>query len=180
MRITLEADDAAEFLAIVEGVINGLLLREKPERLLLIKIDNWFGSNCLSFSGKALGAIGVWSRTLTVPPFVPNRVIHQKQYLAPTYKEISAGEPLHRSVPSATAMARKVSEVAPGAGLIWYSGKSKERGRGCLMSYVPQGDQYWSWYVGWANRQGWKIDKAVRIEPAEIENLGKLCSDVLQ
>jgi hypothetical protein len=38
----------------------------------VVKIDNWFGKRWLGFSGKALGALGVRKKKLTLPPFHPH------------------------------------------------------------------------------------------------------------
>ena len=88
MQITPEQDDAPDFVFAVERLTEGLLLRDKPRSIILIKIDNWFGSRWLAFSGKVMGAFGFRSNTLTVPPFVPNRVISQGRFAAPLYGEL--------------------------------------------------------------------------------------------
>ena len=46
----------------VERAVNGVFRRHSPETGVLVKINNWFGSNWLGFSGKALGAVGVWNK----------------------------------------------------------------------------------------------------------------------
>lgn len=102
---------------------------------MLIKIDNWFGFEMAFISGKTFGALGVWKRTLTVPPFVPNRVISQRRFAAPLYNEMDAGKPLHLNVCSSAALNRKVSDTAPGAVLIWAGGGSKSSGQGGVMAY---------------------------------------------
>ncbi len=80
MRITPESDDAPDFVRHVERVVNGIIRLLAPESVVLIKIDNFFGSKWLGLSGKALGAIGVWhnpsydaANIVRLPPFVPNR-----------------------------------------------------------------------------------------------------------
>src|ERR1035441_403754 len=60
MKITPEIDDSPDFVRQVEQVVNGVICLHAPETLVLIKIDNYFGSKWLGFSGKALGALGVW------------------------------------------------------------------------------------------------------------------------
>lgn len=74
MQIIPEQDDAHDFVALVEQSVNGILRQNAPLSLVLIKVDNWFGPMWLGFSGKILGAIGVWQPKLTIPPFVPNRI----------------------------------------------------------------------------------------------------------
>jgi hypothetical protein len=171
MQITPEFEDDPAFVAIVERVVDGLLQRDTPPSLVLVKIDNWFGPKWLSFSGKALGAIAVWKATLTIPPFVPNRVVYQKRYAAPTYQEVDSGKPLHSEIPAGAAITRRASEVAPGAALVWYSGNSRETGRGSVMAYVPEAQSYWSWYADWACHPSWHIAKAIGIKPGDLQNL---------
>jgi hypothetical protein len=60
MRIPPQIDDAPDFVGQVEQVANGIIRLHAPEYFVLIKIDNFFSSKWLGFSGKALGAIGVW------------------------------------------------------------------------------------------------------------------------
>jgi len=171
MQIQPERDDAPEFVVTVERVVRGLLRRNSPPNLLLFKIDNWFGPKWLSFSGKVLGAISVWKEPVTVPPFVPNRVIYQRRFTGPAYDEVDSGELLHKAIPSAAAVTRKVSEFAPGTALVWYSGNSQDTLRGSIMAYVPEGETYWSWYAGWAKGELWHVVKAVGIRPQDLSAL---------
>ena len=96
MKMTPEFDDAPDFIGHVEQVVNGVVRRHLPETLVLIKINNWFGSKWLGFSGKALGALGVWNKprnepadNIRIPPFVPSRVVSQRSFAAPTYEEVA-------------------------------------------------------------------------------------------
>jgi hypothetical protein len=57
MKIMPAFDDAPDFVKQVEQVVNGIIHRHSPEIVVLPKIDNWFGSNWLGFSGKLLGAL---------------------------------------------------------------------------------------------------------------------------
>jgi hypothetical protein len=60
MRILPQQDDVPSFVEQIERAVQGVLIRYEPASLIPIEIDNWFGSKWLSFSGKSLGAIGVW------------------------------------------------------------------------------------------------------------------------
>lgn len=70
MKIEPDQDDACEFIAEVQVLAQGLLLTYAPPVVIVIKIKNWFGARWLNFSGKALGALGIWKTRLTIPPFV--------------------------------------------------------------------------------------------------------------
>jgi hypothetical protein len=170
MRITREQDDALDFVSAVERLADGLLRRDKPQSIVVTKIDNWFGSRWFAFSGKVMGAFGLQSRhTLTVPPFVPNRVVCQRRFAAPLYDEVDGGKPLHLQIPSSVAMTRKVADIAPGAILLWYSGRSESSGRGSIMAYGPAEEgAYWSWYAGWASGKPWKVVETIGVKPQDL------------
>src|SRR5271165_6072784 len=144
LRIAAEPDDAADFVSIVERIILGIVAGHSPDTLVVIKIDNWFGSKWLGFSGKMLGALGVWNKPynqppdgLRIPPFVPNRVVSQRRFSAPDYAEVDSGKPIHAQVESTVALLRKAAAVAPNTALAWYSGNSHAAGRGAVMAYIP-------------------------------------------
>jgi hypothetical protein len=171
MRIMPDSNDADDFVAIVSQITNGLLDRNAPSSLILIKVNNWFGFKWRNFSGKGLGVVPVWKRYLTVPPFVPSRIISQRRFAAPRYEEIASGDPVHLRVPSREAMKRSIAEVAPGAVVVWYSGNSKSSGRGSLMAYLPVKDSYSSWYAAWSHRERWKLEKTQGIKREDLPGI---------
>lgn len=178
MKMTPEFDDAPGFIGHVEQVVNGVVRRHLPETLVLIKINHWFGSNWLGFSGKALGAIGVWhnpsyhpANIVRIPPFVPNRVVSQRRFSAPTYEEIDCGKPIHRRMPSRLALNRTVATAAPKSALIWYSGESKVTGRGAVMAYVPADEFYWLWYAAFETGESWSVTETLDIKRQDLSKL---------
>jgi hypothetical protein len=173
MEIAPQCDDDPEFVRQAVLAVNGILRRHTPAALVVIKIDNWFGWKWLGFSGKALGAIGVWripsdrrpESQLRVPPFVPERVVSQRRFTGPSFEEIDPGKPVHLQVPSGSALRRKVTIEEPKTALAWYSGNSKENGRGALMVYVPVGASHWPWYVELQREEPWHVSDAWRVRP---------------
>src|SRR5262245_40999643 len=107
IQIQLEPGDAEGFVAQVELLANGIVNHHRVPELFLIKIDNWFGPKWLNFCGQWLGAVGVWKRPVSIPPFVPNRVLWQRQLCAPEYVDCDPAFELHLAMPSAEAMQRK-------------------------------------------------------------------------
>ena len=187
MRVTPDTDDAPDFVRQVEQVANGVIRLHAPETLVLIKIDNFFGSKWLGFSGKALGAIGVWfnpsynpANIVRIPPFVPNRVVSQRRFSAPAYEEIDCGKPIHKRIPSRIALNRTVATVAPKSALVWYRGESKVTGRGAVMAYVPAGDSYWPWYAALETGESWSVTEALDIKRGDLASLMKQGSDAIQ
>jgi len=173
MTISLAPDDAPAFIEEVRTLVAGLLRTYAPPSLLVVKIDNFFGRRWLRFSGKLLGAVGMWKKDLTVPPFVPNRVVSQKAFVGPNYDEASFAKPIHIKAESKDALRRYVADVAPGALIVWYSGNSSGSGQGALMAYVPTADDYWPIYVRWENRDLWRVVEALEITAQEVERMGR-------
>jgi hypothetical protein len=187
MKIRPEFDDAPDFITRVQQAVNGVLRRHEPETLVLVKIDNWFGSNWLGFSGKALGAVGVWDKpynrpadNIKIPPFVPNRVVSQRRFARPSYEEIDGGKPIHTQIPSDLALTRKANTAVPEAALVWYSGNSKATGRGSVMAYVPVGGSYWPWYAGLLAGEPWRITETWDIKREDLSHLMQQGSGEIQ
>ena len=186
MRITPNIDDAPEFVMQVEQVANGVIRLHAPETLVLIKIDNFFGSKWLGFSGKALGAIAVWHNPsynpltiVRIPPFVPNRVVSQRRFSASAYEEVDCGEPIHKRMPSRVALNRTVATAAPKSALLWYSGESQVNGRGAVMAYGPAGDSYWLWYAALETGESWSVAETLDIKRDDFARLIEHGSDAV-
>ena len=71
---------ASRYLDWVEAAVVGVEEAIKTDQAFLVKIDNWFGKRWLGFSGKALGALGVRKEKLTLPPFIPSRLVSQRRF----------------------------------------------------------------------------------------------------
>jgi len=177
MKITLQFDDATDFIRHVEHAVNGIFRRHSPETGVLVKINDYFGSNWLGFSGKALGARGVWYKphnqpadNIRIPPFVPRRVVSQRRFAAPTYEEVASGKPIHIRVPSNLALLRKAA-TEPRTALVWYSGNSRTAGRDAIMAYVPIGNSYWPWYAALETGDAWRITETRDIKREDLSEL---------
>jgi hypothetical protein len=187
MKILPDIDDAPDFIRQVEHLVNGLLRRHAPSSLVLVKIDNWFGSRWLGFAGKTLGALGVWSKpyklpadNITIPPFVPSRVVSQRRFASPTYEEIDNGKPIHKRMRSSVALLRKASTAVPKAALIWYSGNSKTAGRGAVMAYIPVDGSYWPWYAALKIGEPWCLTETWDIKREDLLGLIRQESENIQ
>jgi hypothetical protein len=73
--------DNSPFTDLVARIVGGAAAIYKPDDLRIFMIDGRFDYKWLRFSGKAIGAVGVWNSLTTVPPFVKNRLVWQAQYL---------------------------------------------------------------------------------------------------
>ena len=104
-------DEDGRFVALTSQLLNRLIRLHSPQEVYVIHIDHWFDHKWQSFSGKTIGAVGLWRSTLTVPPFEPGRVVSQSYFCAkdsstksyslegakPLHLEQWSGHNLHRS-----------------------------------------------------------------------------------
>lgn len=178
MNITIDRDDAPEFIAEIKPILNGVLRSAAPKDFILIKIDGWFGPKWLAFSGKVLGLLGVWNKPLRVPPFVPNRVLSQRVFSGRDYEDESMRVPLHRKMTGGFAVQRHMAREAGGAVLAWYSSGSLKNGRGSLMVYMPS-EEYWPWYAGWERNRMWDIVQTKEIGAQQLASFKDLGLAVL-
>lgn len=149
---SLERDlnDDPAFLGVVARLITGTVRTESVRRFVVIKIDNWFGSNWLGFRYKILGAAGAheWdtANPELVPPFIPKRIVKQHTFELPgDSQEIRR---VHRYQPSEHNRRNRLEKLVPGTALFWWSGGSALNGRGSVMAYLPGETGYRGWYAG--------------------------------
>jgi len=166
--IPLEPGDNNVFIDAVEKICNATIQNSKSKELMVVKIDNWFGSRWLDFSGKIMGLAGVCKQRRTVPPFVPARVVWQRRFSMSTRQEVSAGEPLHIGVTGGKSLTRYLDLIEPRASLVWYSGKTAENERGSVMVYVPSQDGYFTWYASLAAGDDLRVVECHGITAAEL------------
>lgn len=81
----LECDDP-ELMDLVEVDRPRLHIGIKPAEVYTVRIRDWFDSKWCYFSGQTLGTLGISDfANLTLPSFVPNRVMRQDHYLNPLH-----------------------------------------------------------------------------------------------
>jgi hypothetical protein len=165
-------NDDVEFLALVRRVICGAVLLLKSENVYVICIDNWFDFKWREFSGKAIGAVGVWAKRTTIPPFHPNRVRSQQRYtLMPDhsgYAPEESGKPIHVSQPSEHNLRRSIARLFPSSMLVWYSGNTRRNAQGSLMMYVNTSEVQTNWYASFENDRGWRFKQGDGITAREL------------
>lgn len=165
-------DDDWHYVEWVEAVVAGVVRSTDSERWFVVKIDNWFGKRWLGFSGKTVGALGVRKEKLTLPPFIPSRVVSQYQYRrAGTHPGRHPG--LHVYQPSGENLHRYLDVVVQNGSVFWYSGRSASNDRASFMAYVSTPDGHWPWYVGLQRAPTWRIVEAVGIGIPELESFAR-------
>ena len=171
-----ESDDP-EFLKLVANMLVGLAGGRVPRELHLIHIDNWFDHKWLGFSGKTLGALGVWKKgeRLTVPAFTPKRVLSHQYFSRPNeaapFDEVPPPKEIHLNVWSAVNLQRRISEIAHRAALVWYSSNTRTNRKGAIMAYIPNNSGYDTWYASLAAEDTWRVEKTKEITKADVESL---------
>jgi hypothetical protein len=172
--------DDPEFMKRVDTLIRGSVYWSNPSQVYITKIDHWFGDRWLGFSGKVFGALGVWESesNLTLPPFIPSRVVEQL-YLERDNsigKYVNAGMPrtvLHRKQHSEQNLLRRVSQIAANGAFFWFSGETRNSGRGTLMAYLPTVDTHWPWFVEFKLDKDWRLVKAIGVSSGELAEIEK-------
>lgn len=166
-----DPDDDPGFTELIARLIEGAVTVHRPEDFRVFKIDNWFDHKWLGFSGKVIGAVGVWQEGLTIPPFVANRIVHRWHYRVDDDggpRLLGPGADIHHRGWSARNLQRRVGLIAPASALFWYSGNSLATGRGSLMGYVPVEGDLWAWFLAFARDGSWKVARRKNIHPYEI------------
>lgn len=165
-----EGSNDPEFLNIISGIIQGVADVHHPGNIVVIRINNWFGSKWLGFSGKMLGALGVWTRDLVIPPFVPNRVqsicTFQRLKENPQYQKSNFTPQVHTRQTSSDNFQRKLKRNQT---YFWYSANSKQNRQGSLMAYVAGDDSHWPWYLGFEKSTEWKIKETKGISLHQVQ-----------
>jgi hypothetical protein len=163
-----DPSDDPEFLDWVESVVVGVEKRFKTDQTFVVKIDNWFGKRWLGFSGKTLGALGVRKTKLTLPPFIPSRVVSQFRFWREGFHP-GRQRGLHVYQRSGENLQRYVEVVVHDSNIFWYSGNSLKHDRASFMAYVSTPDGHWPWYVGLQRTENWRVVEAVGIGTPELK-----------
>jgi hypothetical protein len=165
-------DDDEDFVGLVSRLIVGAVAAHQPGDVRIYKIDNWFDHKWLRFSGKVIGAVGIWAGDLTIPPFVSNRVVRRWHYLrddfGSDYRLLGPGPDIHHRGWSARNLQRRVRQIVPTSPLFWFSGRTSATGRGSLMAYIPVEEDHWPWFLAFDRDTAWKITRRKNIHAYEV------------
>jgi len=180
--ITLQGlqDDDAGFLDKAQWIVNGCLSEYKPMEVYIIRIRDWFDYKWCYFSGKMIGAVSVSKfADLTLPPFVPNRVVSQDHYNCRAVGEYEPSEapPLHIRQPSEANFKRIIRRITNDGTAIWISSGSKASSRGSVMVYNVSPEMKFGWHVTFFKKADWRIEKVTFNSKAIVEGLLRLGSN---
>ena len=172
--ITPTEEDDPSFISLANRLLDTAIAGHRPAEVYLIRIDRWFDAKWLNFSGKILGALGVWQKPITVPPFHPNRVWSETHFSsAPESCAFvpTAAPPLHIAQPSKQNLTRSISGVSRSAIFFWHSSSTIGLDRGSIMLYRTDQDEVFSWYASFHRTSGWRLDRHRGISPTEVQHL---------
>ncbi len=173
MKLQATSNDDASFVRLVSLIVDSLVLQSAPDILAIIAVDNWFDHKWLNFSGKVLGALGVWKHPLTIPPFHPNRIKVQTVYRLSQQKEYEQIEapPLHILQSSSANLNRKLIHASDSGVFVWWSGNTGANAKGSFMAYIQTETDATSWYVSFDRRDRWTINKTKNISVEAVQVL---------
>jgi hypothetical protein len=161
VTLPITASDDPQFIDLAAHAINGYAARVSSEFLHLVRIDAWFGRCWFEFAGKAVGALGVHSHDLKVPPFHPHRVMSEDRYrLSDPPEQVHGYQRLHRFRPSQSNLKNAIAQYGRSTTFAWYSGGSLASGRGAVMVYANTEHGSIGWYAGLVRREGWDLATA--------------------
>jgi len=156
----------------VSQLLSSLIRLNQPAEVYVVNIDHWFDHKWQYFSGKTLGALGVWKSRLTIPPFDPGRVIREIHFrlhsATNSYRE-ETRKPLHIDQWSVRNLNRYINDVSNSAVFIWYSSNTEKGDRASLMVYVVNSEGVFPWYASLVKRDGWQLNKVRGISRAQLE-----------
>jgi hypothetical protein len=172
--VTINATDRddPQFVEFVTRIIAAVTKLYRPDEIYILQIDHWFDHKWKAFSGKVLGALGVWKGRLTLPPFSPNRVVSQVYYEGEpsgtaTYT-LKSASPLHIDQWSDANMQRFVDRVCRNGVFVWYSGNTKASDAASVMLYRVRDGEAVGWYASFKEKEGWKLNKVEGISRREL------------
>jgi hypothetical protein len=181
-----ESDDSGGFFEVIVPLLNGAANVVRPAQVYLVKVDHWFDHKWLGFTCKRGGAVPVWQRDLTLPPFHPHRVAWQRHlsFRSDNRCHICDGEGEPLAVEQSSAgNALRFASCRPfrSSMLVWFSGGTASFDRGALMVYTNTPSDRsgrvhtGSWYVSLVNagNGGWRLHRTKGISPAELGAFGE-------
>lgn len=164
--------------------MSGFIAKNTPLDWYIFEIDNWFDAKWLKFSGKTLGALGVWKSDTTIPPFNPNRITRWAQFEKNNrdgkwfYKKVSSPDQIHIHQSSGENLNRKISHFTKDGMFIWYSGNTEDNAFGSILIYLIKEKKTRQLYICLKDNKKqnnqdsiWIIHKNIGITQQELENL---------
>ncbi len=196
MAISIPAGltDDNDFVRLVNGLLNALLMQQAPEQLWVIQIDNWFDHKWLRYSGSGRIASPFpvdwkssfmdrfasvkeqfWRDKLTFPPFAPDRVVSQWsfQHSSEGYLEVPLPKLPHKESRqrSQSNLNRRVQDFVRSAVFVWFSGNTLKNGRGSMMVYILGPGEPICWFAAFGRKSDWMLERTKSIDLDQVARL---------
>lgn len=192
MYIKSHPDDDMAFLEGLNRLTSTAVRTYDPDELFIVRVDNWFDVKWFGFAGKSKvhidsglpeidsEVIPVWKSKseVTVPPFVPNRIIEQIYFnkdngiFIQTDKDNKYVHSMHRQR-SSDNLKNKVLDFTSSGIIIWFSSRSAANGRASMMLYRINNDKVTGWYVSFKRDNEWRVDRVKNMTQTTIEKIFK-------
>ena len=165
IELTKSEFDDIDFIGNAQILVNEIIADLNPREIFLFKVDNWFDTKWLSFTGKVLGALGTWNYNSAqrIPPFSPNRIMEQSHFQKNkfgTYSKDEFERQIHKKQPAEKNLNRRIVDVSDSAIFIWYSSNTTTNGQGSLMIYPVENEKCEPFYIGFKKNKKWDIINA--------------------
>lgn len=167
IEILPSQNEDKNFVGLVEQILNTGVRLTEPKDVFITKVDHWFDFKWHKFRCKVLGAFGVRGEPLTIPPFIPDRIVEESYFEKVGQKYIY--KDLYRLHIYQTSSENEKREIKlDSATYLWYSGDTLNNFQGSLMAYTFGKDYQNSWYASFIKKKDWQIYKTDNISKAEI------------
>lgn len=186
-KIKTQEGDAVEFIQQVNSILESLADDLYVGEVVFVKIKNWFSQKWLNYSGKSIvhapwasllgpgrpeeASTSVWLKSITIPPFHPNRVISSRFVRVKDTGNKRIEKTAHGYRRSTETGRHLVKDYTKDGLLLWYSSNTLVNQKGSLMIYISQNDQVKTWYAQFENIGGWRITKTKGINMDELHFL---------
>jgi hypothetical protein len=178
-QISVHPSDDPRFVEILNSLVSGLVRHYVPESLFIVQINNWFDHKWLHFSGTGvrdwafLGSKSFPAKTiyhqgsLTLPPFVPTRILSQRGFVQADDQYVEAQLQLPHQTekqPSELNLHKHLDDLYGSSLLLWYSSNSSTNSRASVMAYSLAGDKTDTWYASFARKDAWQLQSSKGID----------------
>ena len=173
-----------DFETTIRSVANGIAALAEPKEFYCVHISGWFDDLWLRFAGKKEGIIPQHKWRLTVPPFVPGRVISEVKLIKASnsteYEVEEDAAPIHIEQPSEANLENYLDTRYPDASFLWYSEPGENDERASVMAYIRTEKLRHAWFVSLTKRGIWKYHKGIWIYQVEFDLLRKKGETLLE
>ncbi|MEQ1605098.1 MAG: hypothetical protein ABL999_09530 [Pyrinomonadaceae bacterium] len=183
--IKIEEGDAVEFIHQVRALLVSLAKKYDVGDVVFVKIKNWFDHKWLNYSGKKVvhfetshpawgreeSLENTWLKSITIPPFNPNRVLSSKFFRAKDTGNTKIESAINQYQRSTEASKALVSEYTSDGLMLWYSSNTLSNQKGSILVYISKDEEVTSWYAQFENIGGWRITRSKGVNIGEIQLL---------